>query len=230
MANNYMMKYKGTYRVLAELDLDTNDIPRDNEGNIEEDCELYISCQNGNKITYWGLDESRRGVLIAYIPSIGRGRNIKKSMDKQGIEYTHYDESDIEVMFRFKAKDIDEVAKLMKAKTSGANISPFSIKSLPKAKVDIPLEKIEEYKAISAKIQKNDLLLINRINQGFLSEILAKKLKQKGSRKPFDYRSDMKQMKLSRDAKGYIYAKGLWDNYIAYFETEVDKFYNETTK
>ena len=33
---HYLMKYKGTYRVLAELDVRTNDIPRDANGEIAE--------------------------------------------------------------------------------------------------------------------------------------------------------------------------------------------------
>ena len=36
-----------------------------------EDIDLYIDCQFGNKVFYQG-----NSTLLAYIPSIGRGRNI----------------------------------------------------------------------------------------------------------------------------------------------------------
>lgn len=77
---HYLMKYKGTYRVLPELDKVYHDLPRDIHGNIEhDDVELYISCQYGNTIKEWGHDTNGRMLLQAYIPSIGRGRNIKRA-------------------------------------------------------------------------------------------------------------------------------------------------------
>lgn len=221
--SQYLMKYKGTYRILAELDLETNDIYRDREGNVDEDVELYIACQYGNQIKVWGHDASGRILLEAYIPSLGRGRNIKKAMDEQGIFYSHYDEYTDEVVFRFKAKDITEVATLLKAKTSGANISPFSTKNLPKANVEIPLEKIEEYKAIIADVQKPDLLIIHKITQAFLINILNKKYRK--SDKSFRYIEDMRKMKMGRMAKEYIWSKNMFDEYLIYLRKEINKFY-----
>ena len=138
MAYFYLMKYKGKYRILPELDYRTNDIPRDYNGEIADGYDdLYIACQYDCKIRYYGHmgDDKKTVWLSAYIPSIGRGRNVKKALDEKGILYSNYLETSIEVEFRFKAKDIDEVATIMKAKTSGANISPFSVKNLPKADV-----------------------------------------------------------------------------------------------
>ena len=37
------MKYKGTYRLMANLDHDTNDFPRDDKGNLDTD-DIYIKC------------------------------------------------------------------------------------------------------------------------------------------------------------------------------------------
>lgn len=177
MANNYLLKYKGKYRILSVIDLETNDFPRDSNGNIEDDLEIYITCQNGNRIEYYGLNESRRAILLAYIPSLGRGRNIKKALDKQGINILYYDESDEEVLFHFNAADIETVATLMKAKTSGANISPYSKKNLPKTKIDIPKEDMAAYKDIVDKVDKNDKLLIHRITTEFLDKVLTKELR-----------------------------------------------------
>lgn len=223
MANHYMMKYKGTYRVLAELDQQTNDLPRDANGNVSEDVELYIDCQYGNRITEWGHDTNGRMLLSAYIPSIGRGRNIKKAMDAQGIPYMDYNESDIEVWFKFKAKDIEPIATLLKAKTFGANISPFSVKNLPKANVEIPSEEIERYKAITAEVEKGDLLIIHKITISFLTTVLTRKYKAKD--KSFSYQADMRKLMMGRMAKEYIWTKGMWEEYLVYLKKKIKDFY-----
>lgn len=226
MSNRYLLKYKGRYRILPVIDLETNDFPRDSNGNIEDDLEIYITCQNGNKIECYGFDDNKQAILLAYIPSLIRGRNIKKALDKQGIDILYYDESDEEVMFRFYDDDIEAVATLMKAKTSGANISPYSNKNLPRAKVDIPEENMSAYKKIVDKVDNNDKLLIHRITTEFLDGVLAKELRPKGTRKPYDYKTDMKKLKLARDSKGYIWTKELWKEYLEYLEKEIDSHYN----
>ena len=224
---NYLLKYKGKYRLLPELCLDTNDFPRDASGGIDKETGIYIKCSQGNKIVYWGLNSSRRGVLLAYIPSLGRGRNIKRELVKQGVEILDYDESDEEVTFQFLASDIEPVAKLMKANTSGANISPFSTKNLPKVTIDIPENEILKYKILVSKVGTAGMSMIRMANKAFLDDILAKKLRPPKKRKPFDYASDMRQMKLSRDTKGYIYKKGLWNDYLNYLEKEIDSYLNK---
>ena len=229
MSNHYLMKYKGTYRVLPVLDEVYHDLPRDTNGNIvHEEVELYIACQYGNKITEYGKDTSNRMVLRAYIPSIGRGRNIKKAMDTKGIPYTNYRETDEEVEFRFKAKDIQPIAEMMKVKTGGADISPFSNKNLPKADVEIPTAEIERYKAVTAEVQKGDLLIIHRITLDFLSNFLEKKYKKSGDKK-FSYTVDMKKMMMGRLPKEYIYTKGMWNEYLDFLQKNIKKFYESKT-
>lgn len=224
--SHYLMKYKGTYRVLPVLDEVYHDLPRDNSGNINhEEVELYIACQYDNKITEYGKDNSNRMVLRAYIPSIGRGRNIKKALDEKNISYTNYLETDEEVEFRFKAKDIATVAELMKVKTGGADISPFSTKNFPKADVEIPTAEIERYKAVVAEVQKGDLLIIHRITTDFLSSFLEKKYK-KLEGKQFDLSTDMKKLKMSRMAKEYIYTKNMWNEYLDFLQKKIKEFYN----
>ena len=223
---NYLLKYKNTYRILAEIDQNTNDFIRDENGNID-DTDIYISCQYGNKImTYGHIDNKKAVWLIAYIPSIGRGRNIIKAVEEQKIEYIDYIETDEEVEFKFKAKDIEPIATLLKVKTSGASISPFSTKNLPKAKnIEIPTDKINAYKAISSQVEKGDLLLISRITTNFLDEVLQKKYKK--DCKTFDYKSDMKKCCMSRLTKEYIYSKGMWEEYLIYLETKIKSYYNK---
>ena len=161
---NYLMKYKGVYRILPELDQETNDFIRDENDNIE-DADIYITCQHGCRISTYGHIDGKKAVwLSAYIPSIGRGRNIVKAVKEQNINIEQYEETDEEVQFIFLAKDIEPIAKLMKAKTSGSGISPFSTKNLPKAKnVSLPAEELERYKKIINMVDKKNLLIIHRI-------------------------------------------------------------------
>ena len=218
---NYLMKYKGTYRLLPEIDLSTNDFPRTPKGEIE-DIDIYISCQYGNKIKCYGhIDKKRPVWLIAYISSIGRARNIKKALDELNIEYIDYTENDIEVDFKFKAKDIEEVAKLMKARTSGANISPNSVKNLPKSDYTLPLDDLNAYKEITASIDKGDILIIHQITSRFMDEILAKKYKR------IDINSDMRKKCMARQTKEYIHSMGMWKEYLDYIEKEINKYLKE---
>lgn len=224
---HYLMKYKGIYRVLPVLDLEYHDLPRDPiSGDVsQEDVELYIACQNGSKIIEYGKESNGRVILLAYIPSKGRGRNIKKAMDEQGISYTDYLETDEEAEFKFKPKDIEQIATLLKAKTSGANISPFSVKNLPRADVEIPTEEIERYKTVTAQVQKEDLLIIHRFTTSFLSSVLAKKLK--GNNKKFSINVEMRKMQMGRMPKEFIYTKGYWDEYLVYLDKNIKSFYKE---
>lgn len=225
MERYLLNNYKGKYRVLAELCTDTNDFPRDSEGNIDEGCALYIPCKYNGKIYAYGRD-GKYMQLCAYIPSRTRGRNIKKQMDKDKVFYHHYDETDEEVTFRFPSTEIDTVAKLVGAKVSGANISPFSTKNLPRTKVEIPTDKIQEYKNITSRLNRNDMLVIKTINKSFMDEILAKKLRPKGQRKMYDYREEQKKLGLSRDTKGYIYTKGLWEEYLGFLDAKITEHLN----
>ena len=211
-------------RIMPDLDKETNDFVRDELGNISDD-HIYISCRYGITIrTYGHINGSRAVYLTAYIPSIYRGRKIKRAMDEQGIEYEQYIEGDEEVEFKFKALDIEPIAELLSARTSGASISPFSTKNLPKANnVQIPTEENEKYKAIIANVQKGDLLIIHRITEAFLTNILNKKLRK--TDKSFTYISDMRRMKMSRMSKEYIWHKGFFEEYIIYLKKEIDKFY-----
>lgn len=220
--SRYLMKYKGTYRVLPELELDTNDFPRNSNGDIEDSCGLYITCQNGCKIYDYGKD-GKYMQLCAYIPTLIRGHNVVKKLDELGIEYHNLDETDEEVVFLFPSTEIDKVAELLKAKTGGASISPFSKRNLPKNTVEIPDDEMAKYRQITSKLNRGDMRVIKDANNGFLNDVLAKKLREKGKRKPFDFKSDQKTLGLSRDTKGYIYTKGLWNEYLEYLADKINE-------
>ena len=222
---NYIMRYKGRYRLKAEIDQNTMDFVRREDGSIE-DIDVYVSCQHGNRIHCYGHIDNKRPVwLMAYIPSIGRGHNIVNTLKEKDIELVDIMENDKEVEFKFKAADIEIVAELMKAKTSGAKISPFSIKNLPKADVEIPTEEIARYKKITSVIPKTDLLLISKLTNEFLENILQKDIRRITRNKEYDFKSDIKKMKMARQVKEFIYTKSYWDKYLDYLEKEITKKY-----
>jgi hypothetical protein len=83
-------KFKGIYRLKAPYDLDTFQFPRDINGTYS-DYDIYIDCSNGIQIYYYG-----HGKLNAYIPSLGRGRNIIKAIYSdfiKNIDDTNYAET-----------------------------------------------------------------------------------------------------------------------------------------
>lgn len=94
-----------------------------------------------------------RSILQAYIPSLIRGRNVlKKLTELYGQDIvSDIEESDSEVLFRFNAKDIEKIIPLLKPRTNGSGISPFSSKNLPKTKYIIPDEDFAMYRNIIKK-------------------------------------------------------------------------------
>ncbi len=143
--------YKGKYRIKCEWDKSTNQFPRKLDGTFE-DIDCYIHCYKNIRIFYY-----EKSILEAYVPSLGRGRNIIKSVKNDLGDDIIFNivETDSEVLFQFKATNMDALEKYLKPKTSGSNISPFSSKNLPKnKKYKIPDEELRTYKDIVQKISK----------------------------------------------------------------------------
>lgn len=202
-------KFKGVYRIKAPIDSKTNDFPRKINGQYE-DIDLYIDCQFGNKVFYQG-----NSTLLAYIPSIGRGRNIIQKIKETdpsipSIIY-NIEETDEEILFEFKYVNSDKIIPLLKPRTSGANISPFSSKNLPRNnEYRIPDDELGKYKEIVQNIPQNKLLSINVIQNSFLKSLASKKHPLS------EIKADMRLKGLR--GREYIYSIGKWDNYIKYLK------------
>ena len=71
-----------------------------------------------------------RNTLQAYIPSLGRGHNVIKYINENIGQDIIYDieETDSEVLFKFNTKYDNQIIPLLKPRTNGASISPFSSK------------------------------------------------------------------------------------------------------
>ena len=202
-------KFKGHYRIKVPYNLTTNDFTRKLNGNLE-DVDCFIDCQYGNKIFHYGRD-----VLQAYISSLGRGHNILKTINEidQSIIFD-IEETDAEILFKFKYSNSDKIIPLLKPKTSGAGISPFSSKNLPRNKgYKIPDEELQSYKDILANIPKNERLSIGIITNNFIKTLATK-------RNPIEnIKADMKLKGLK--GKEYIHSIGQWEKYMKYLKENV---------
>lgn len=222
MSNYLWEHYKGKYRVLADYDLETNDFPRDDDGNIDSDFnDFYIPGRKYIQVKHAGRDN-----LGCYIFSIGVARNIltdiyemetsKKAPKKLEplcevavkenviTDYTIYDG---EALFVFKAAHLDDWASILRLKTSGAKISPLSTKNLPKSDYEIDEADIKKYEAIVAGLERTDKMLLAKRAMGNITSKFSKAKK-----------AEMK--KLGMKPKQYIHYIGLWDKMLEELEKE----------
>lgn len=152
-----------------------------------------------------------RDILQAYIPSLGRGHNILKEIQRIDSSIIFdIEENDLEVLFKFKYVNSDKIIPLLKPKTSGAGISPFSSKNLPKCTYIVPDKDLDMYKQIVAKIPQERILTLTHSTNSFIKSLATKK-------NPIEnIKADMKKKCLK--SKEYIHAIGEWNNYIKYLE------------
>ena len=197
-------KFKGKYRLKVPYDLQTNSFPKKLNGNFE-DADCYIDCQYGNQVFHYGGN-----ILQAYIPSLIRGHKIINSIDPEFI--FDIEETDGEVLFQFKYSQADKIIPLLKPKTNGANISPFSSKNLPRNKdYKIPDEELQSYKDLVANTPKNKRLGIGIITNNFIKTLATKKNPME------NIKEDMKLKGLK--GKEYIHAIGRWKDFVKFLET-----------
>lgn len=171
-----------------------------------EDIDCFIDCQFGNKVFHYGRD-----ILQAYIPSLQRGHNIIKAITEMDSSMIFdIEETDSEVLFKFKHVNSDKIIPLLKPKTSGAGISPFSSKNLPKTAYKISDEDFIKYKNIVSKIPQNEILRITHTSNDYLKSLVTKKNTWE------DIKADMRLKGLK--VKEYLHSIGKWDEYIKYLE------------
>lgn len=197
----------------TEVDQSTNTFPRKLNGTLE-DIDIYIDCQNNNRIFSYG-----HGILQAYVPSLIRGHNIIKTISEQFGDEIIFDieETDSEVLFKFNAKYDNKIIPLLKPRTNGLNISPFSSKNLPKnKKYKIPDEDLVSYKNIVANIPQKRLVTLTHSCNNFIKSLATKN-------NPIEkIKADMALKGLK--PKEYIHSMGYWDKYIKYLSKELKEY------
>ena len=216
MDNYLTTHYKGKYRVRAHYDQSTNDFVRDVDGNLDDSFgDFYLLGKSGIEIKHGTGSE-----LACYIPKLGTGYNIIREYCKvttgkeiknvnKAIETLkkagYMNDCDIlseEVFFMFDAKYLDTLAPIIQLRTSGASISPFSTKNLPKAPYEIPKKDMDKYKKVRGDLTG---LQISRLQNDFVKENLGD-----------DATSKMRLEKLK--ANQYMHKHGYWDAYCKYIK------------
>lgn len=111
-----MNMYVGKYRVVCEFCRAT--LKPCKEDN-------YIYCANKGQI-YRFNDE----VLVYYREGRNCSKVIINNIVAKGIKIISNDSTSDDVMFKFYEKDIDKIAKILEARTTGADINPASKRNL----------------------------------------------------------------------------------------------------
>jgi len=217
--SKYLIKnFKGQYRLKLDCDTVTHDFPRREDGTVDDDYDVYIDCYHGCKIFHYG-----HNVLEVYIPKILRGRNYTKQLKDVIFDMV---DNDTEVTFKFKRSNFDSVAKILKPKTSGSSIGPYSSRNLPKEKYEIPHEEIAKYKDITRKVPKEKISTLGHITKRFLRDSIPELYRHVNKTKKkidFDTKADMKKSGLK--GKEYIHHMGdvYWTEFLSFLKEEVEK-------
>lgn len=171
---------------------------------------MFIDCYNNIRIHHYG-----NRILEAYIPSIGRGHNIIKAIQSEFGDDVIYniEETDSEILFKFNAKHMEALEKYLKPKTSGASISPFSSRNLPKSDYKIPDEDLSTYKEIVGKLPRERIIDITHNTNSYLKSLATKTNTWE------DIKADMALKCLK--GKEYIHSIGKWNEYIDYLRKEL---------
>ena len=111
-----------------------------------------------------------------------------------------------------------EIASVLQPQVSGASISPFSSKNLPKKKYNYTEKQKNEYENIIKSIPKNKLLSLHTIMKDFVKNVIVKYTGLSYE----NIQIDMKKKRLS--IKDYIYELGFGEEFIIILKKEVKKY------
>jgi len=215
----YLEKYVGKYRVLAPYDTGTEDFPRDESGSIDESFDdMYIPCSKG-EIRGTAFNDDRE-LLAWYTTSGQQGRNVFKEVKEKypKIALIEDDCGSYDYYFYFEAKDINKIATVVKPRTNGAKIKPFSDKNLPKPVYSIPEEDDIKFNEIVKDLQAIDKMQFVRSCCSEFDEIIQAK---KGKR--YDIAAERKKSKLK--PKMFIHSIGLWNDFIKFTKEKYKEKY-----
>lgn len=114
----------------------------------------------------------------------------------------------------FNTKYDNQIIPLLRPKTGGASISPFSSRNLPKNKdYKIPDEDLLKYKSIVANIPKERILELTYMTKKYIKSLVTKKNTLD------NIKADMRLKGLKN--KEYIHSIGKWNEYIKFLQKEI---------
>lgn len=223
--SDFLKKYVGTYRVKAHYDSETNDFPRDYEGNVDSNFDdYYISCQRGGEIKHISYTSN----LAYYNDKISVVYKILKDLihhelgidvatrtdvdrHKDALKLVYNIDLGDDGWFEFKAESLPAIAKYLKPHTNGSNIPPLSPKNLPKAKYEIPVADLNKYKKLVNAISDEMVVkmrTINELNGKFKKEALGD-----------DFLKEQRKAMLG--FREFVHSKGLWDKYLEFIKENI---------
>lgn len=246
--SGYLREYIGEFRVKADYDLRTNDFVRDENGKLDSSFDdFYIPCDKGGKIRHYQkkilyyycqsngrfknilkriYDEYIQNVYtLQTTTTLPSGKTkitfdydtmFKKLLDTGTLEFINEFEEEGE--FGFKTEQMEYIAKLVGAKTSGANISPFSTKNLPSVKYTIPSEEMAKYKEIITIVDKKNMNLISKFTTDF-DKIIQNKMGK-------NYNISRERKLKCIGMKEFIHSIGLFPEYLEFLNAEILKYQN----
>lgn len=206
----YLMRYVGTYRVMAHFDISKNDFPKDDAGNIDPSFDdLFIPCGKDGEIRHTYTN----GLLAFYSPRITVIKNFaKKLSSRKNPPWFEVDDCGDDGFLYFKESDIAFFAKLFKAKTIGKGIKPYSKQNLSKDTVEkyvIPDADNKKFSALLSKVPTNRKLSFAKlVIRDFEDNKFTDKL-----------RTDKEDSGLS--SKEFIHSCGMWDEFIKYVKSRI---------
>jgi len=128
----YLEKYTGKYRVLPLLDLETNDFPRDENGEIDEDYDdLYIPFKGGIQIRHTYIKDTLAIFILDKADSAAT-KIIDKIHEKYFDVNLDLDRVGRDAFIYFSINDMDKVAEVLGARTSGARIKWYAKSNIKK--------------------------------------------------------------------------------------------------
>lgn len=206
----YLLKYVGTYRVKAEIDYFKNDFPRNDAGQIDESFDdLYIPCAKGViKHTYLGNDI----LVVCFYDKIGTANNVyKELLNKYPKLDIEFENDGCDGFIYFDSHDINKIATIIKPRTSGAKINPFSNTNLPKPEYKIPSKDLNDLYSITKDLDRiHTMQFFKQVNVDFTKK-LTKELKQ-----------ELKQTRLG--FREFIHSKNLWQDYVKFVTKSYSKY------
>lgn len=212
---NYLMKYKGKYRLKAPYDMSTNQFSRKMDmttsNNSFEDIDVYIDCNKGIMITH-----SKQSILQVWIPSAVRGRNIVQKVKEELGENILFDlvDNETEYLFKFHSKHMESLEPYLCPKTGGADISPFSSRNLPKSTYVLPEKDLKQYQEVIKDVPKEKSLAIAHLTTSYIKNLD----KSKGG-----YEKHKEQMALNCvKGKEYVHKIGKWEDYLTFLSTNLE--------
>lgn len=206
----YLLKYVGTYRVKSEFDLITEDFPRDDNGQIDPSFEdLYIPCKLGViKHTYMGNDI----LVCCFYNKIKTGiRTYERLHKKYPTMNLDVEESSPDYFIYFNAKDLKNIATIVKPSTTGKGIDPYSKKNLPKIEYEIPSKDLNQIYRVTKDLDRIQTLhFFKKINSEFLDSMSNDKT---------NYTVQAKKSRLN--TREFIHFSGLWPEYIKFIKQHI---------